>query len=191
MEHFYQQSFHKIVGAADSGILKKGEYEDCDFTNCDLSQFNLTDYVFLNSRFRDCNLSLVKLNNTAFREVTFKDCKLLGAPFYHCNDFGLAIQFNNCWLENASFFKLKLKQVRFESCKLHEVDFSDCDLSGNYFNHCDLLNAKFEHTLLEKTDFRTAFNYTLDPALNRVKKAKFSIAGAVGLLAKYDIIIEG
>jgi hypothetical protein len=48
----------------------------------------------------------------------------------------------------------------------------------------------FENTLLEKADLRTAFNYSIDPEMNRVKKAKFSIAGVTGLLDKYDIEIS-
>jgi hypothetical protein len=46
------------------------------------------------------------------------------------------------------------------------------------------------HTVLEKVDFRTANNYSLDLDLNRVKKAEFSSAGIIGLLEKYQIIIE-
>jgi fluoroquinolone resistance protein len=44
--------------------------------------------------------------------------------------------------------------------------------------------------LLEKADFRTAYNYSIDPEKNRIKKAKFSIFGVTGLLDKYDIEIE-
>ena len=44
---------------------------------------------------------------------------------------------------------------------------------------------------LEKADFRTAFNYSIDPENNRMKKAKFSPPEVVGLLNKYDIEIDG
>lgn len=43
---------------------------------------------------------------------------------------------------------------------------------------------------IEKVDFRTAFNYSMGPEINRIKKAKFSISGISGLLDKYDIDIE-
>jgi hypothetical protein len=43
---------------------------------------------------------------------------------------------------------------------------------------------------LEKADFRTAFNYSINPETNRIKKAKFSKEGLNGLLDKYDIEIE-
>jgi hypothetical protein len=43
---------------------------------------------------------------------------------------------------------------------------------------------------LEKADFRTSYNYSINPEVNRIKKAKFSTAGIAGLLCKYDIEIE-
>jgi uncharacterized protein YjbI with pentapeptide repeats len=58
------------------------------------------------------------------------------------------------------------------------------------FENCNLAQAVFERTNLEKVDFHTSYNYNIDLESNRVKKAKFSIDGVVGLLAKYDLIIE-
>jgi len=52
------------------------------------------------------------------------------------------------------------------------------------------LNATFDKTMLEKADFRTAYNYSIDPDNNRIKKAKFSQSGLGGLLHKYDIVIS-
>jgi hypothetical protein len=53
-----------------------------------------------------------------------------------------------------------------------------------------LLNAKFENTLLEKTNFETAYNFSIDPERNKIKKAKFALAGVPGLLHKYNIEIK-
>jgi fluoroquinolone resistance protein len=50
--------------------------------------------------------------------------------------------------------------------------------------------ATFDHTILEIADFRSAFNYTIDPEINKLKGAKFSTLGLSGLLAKYNIEIE-
>ncbi len=69
-------------------------------------------------------------------------------------------------------------------------DLTACDLSQAVFDGCDLADAVFEDTVLEKADLRTAFNYSIDPAMNRVKKAKFSLMGVRGLLRKYDIEVE-
>jgi hypothetical protein len=58
------------------------------------------------------------------------------------------------------------------------------------FDNCNLERATFDQTILEKSDLRTSYNYSLDPEINRIKKAKFSILSIAGLLDKYDIEIE-
>lgn len=90
----------------------------------------------------------------------------------------------------SSFFKLKMKSTRFENCNLQEADFTQSDLSGSVFENCDLQKAIFDNTNLERVDFRTSFNYVIDPDKNRIKKAKFSRTDVFGLLEKYDIEIE-
>jgi uncharacterized protein YjbI with pentapeptide repeats len=83
-----------------------------------------------------------------------------------------------------------MKNTTFQHSRLHEVDFSDCDLTLSVFDECDLAHAKFENSILEKVDFRTATNYSFDPEINRIKKARFSLLGVAGLLRKYDIEID-
>jgi uncharacterized protein YjbI with pentapeptide repeats len=83
-----------------------------------------------------------------------------------------------------------MKKASFVDCSLKEVDFAEVDLSMATFSNCDLLNASFMRTILEKADFRTARNYSFDPELNKIKKAKFSHPGVAGLLTKYNIDIE-
>jgi hypothetical protein len=58
------------------------------------------------------------------------------------------------------------------------------------FDNCDLLQAIFDLSIIEKADFRTAYNYSINPEKNRIKKAKFSVLGLSGLLEHYDIEIE-
>jgi hypothetical protein len=43
---------------------------------------------------------------------------------------------------------------------------------------------------LTGADFRTAYNYSLDPENNKLKNARFSGPGVLGLLDKYDIKID-
>ena len=73
---------------------------------------------------------------------------------------------------------------------MQETDFAECDLTEAVFNNCDLMNAIFDSTILIKADLRTAFNFSINPEQNNIKKAKFSINGLPGLLGKYDIEIE-
>jgi uncharacterized protein YjbI with pentapeptide repeats len=90
----------------------------------------------------------------------------------------------------TSFYKLKLKGTCFKNCDLKEADFTESDLTLSFFDNCNFEGAIFESTIIEKADFRTSINYSIDPTGNRIKKAKFSINGLAGLLDKYDIQIE-
>jgi len=49
----------------------------------------------------------------------------------------------------------------------------ETDLSNAVFENCYLTRTIFENTILEKTDFHTSFNYSIDPAINNVKKQNF------------------
>jgi uncharacterized protein YjbI with pentapeptide repeats len=80
--------------------------------------------------------------------------------------------------------------LKFQNCKLVEVDFSESDLSGVLFDRCDLSGATFDRTNLEKADLRTSINYLINPEINKVKKAKFSYPAVLGLLTKYDVVVE-
>jgi uncharacterized protein YjbI with pentapeptide repeats len=168
----------------------RGEYENCVFTDCDFSNLDLEGFRFIDCSFHRCNLSLARIVNVSFQDARFTDCKMLGLHFDKCNSFGLSLTFRNCTLDHSSFYGTKLKKTVFDACQIHEADFTGCDLTGALFGNCDLHRSTFEHTTLEGCDFRTALNYTIDPELNRVKKARFSTGGIAGLLAKYDIVIE-
>ncbi len=187
--HYHQdQTFDKLNHSTSP--LAKGEYENCVFKNCDLSNADFSEFKFIDCQFIACNVSLAKLLRTTLRDVQFKDCKLLGLHFDKCNEFGLSLGFEGCNLSHSSFYKTKIKKTVFKNTQLHEVDFTECDLTAAVFDNCDLHHAKFDNTLLEKADLRSAFNYSINPDGNRIKKARFSLSGLVGLLDKYDIEIE-
>jgi fluoroquinolone resistance protein len=133
---------------------------------------------------------MAKLTKTAFKDIKFKTCKLLGLHFSDCSDFLFSVDFDDCILRLSSFYRLKLKKTKFKNSNLQEVDFVEADLANAVFENCDLSGATFEDTILEKADFRSSRNYSINPEVNRIKKARFSIAGVSGLLDKYDIIIE-
>jgi fluoroquinolone resistance protein len=133
---------------------------------------------------------MAKLEKTALKGIQFKDCKLLGVHFENCDEFLFAVNFENCILNLCSFYKRKLKKTNFKNSSLREVDFLEADLSSSVFDNCDLAGATFQNAILEKADFRTSYNYSIDPELNKIKKAKFSIPAVTGLLDKYDIEIE-
>lgn len=170
--------------------LAKGEYENCHFQKCDFSNSDLSECRFIDCEFLECNLSMSKLEKTALLNILFKDSKMLGLHFDDCNIFGLSFRFENCILNHSTFYKLKIKNTVFKNVQLRETDLTESDLTSSVFENCDLSGATFDYTILEKVDFRTSYNYSIDPERNRMKKAKFSIDGVSGLLNKYDIVID-
>lgn len=187
MDEFFQQTFSKL-GPDD---FRKGEYQQCVFSNCDFSNVDFSGSKFIECEFNGCGLSLVMVAGTTLNDVRFTNCKMLGWRFDQCNPFTLSFSFDHCVLNDSSFFKVKMKKTVLRNSQLHHVDFGESDLSEVILDHCDLKGAMFESTNLQKADLRTATNFSIDPEVNQVRKAKFSEAGLRGLLDKYDIVVNG
>lgn len=170
-------------------LLQSGEYENCTFNNCNFSSSNLSNFVFSECNFIACNLSSAKITKTSFKNTSFKDCKLLGLHFETCNEFLFAVNFDKCNLNLSSFYKVKLKNTTFKNCTLHETDFTEAEASSLVFLNCDFLRAIFHNTNIEKSNFCSSYNYAINPEINKVKKAKFSLNGVIGLLEHLDITI--
>jgi uncharacterized protein YjbI with pentapeptide repeats len=183
-----KQTFTKI-DYTDKNISNR-EYDACAFIDCDFSKCDLTNIDFVDCKFENCNFSMVKFINTGLKNASFTGCKLLGCDFTRCNDFLLSFYFEKCFLDYSSFHRKKIIKTIFKDCAIKEVDFSYTDLTGSNFLNCDLTRTIFQHTILEKVDFRTANNFYFDLEMNKIKKAKFSSLGVIGLLEKYQIVIE-
>lgn len=166
-----------------------GEYENCEFTKCQLSQINLSGAAFIDCKFTSCDISNSKLTGTVFRDVLFKNSKLMGLHFQECSKLLLSVEFQDSKLNLVSFYSLKLHKMNFTNCELKEVDFTSADLTGSKFSDCNLEKSIFDKTNLTKSDLSTAYNYNIDPEKNKITKAKFSKYELRGLLLKYDITI--
>ena len=183
------QTFTKVTAEAIAG--RKRTFENCKFISSDLSYADLSGMVFIDCYFEGCNLSLIRLSDTGLQNIQFKECKLTGADFSKSRDFLFEANFNNCILDNAIFYKKKNKGAKFTDCSMVETDFTEADLTDVQFNNCNLNRAFFNRTTLKNADLRTSYNFIIDPDINILKKARFSVHGLPGLLAKYDIRIEG
>jgi uncharacterized protein YjbI with pentapeptide repeats len=64
------------------------------------------------------------------------------------------------------------------------------DLSEVVFDTCDLYRAEFDKANAFKANFKTSYNYTIDPEKTKIKKATFSLEGCKGLLYKHNIIVD-
>ena len=184
MNRIYDQTLKSV------SQLEKAEYENCHFIQCSLSDKNLSNFIFSECTFEECVLSNAKIQNTSFKDVQFIQCKLFGLKFEEANSFLLAFRFEASSLNFSSFYKLKVKSTTFSNCTLQEVDFSGTDLSDASFDNCDFRGSTFDGTILKNVNFRTSFNFSIDPSRNQLTKAKFSKENCLGLLDHLKIDIK-
>ncbi|MBI5371544.1 MAG: pentapeptide repeat-containing protein [Sphingobacteriales bacterium] len=170
--------------------LPDADFEACRFLHCNFAGADLSGINFTECGFDHCNLSSAKIIQTVFNDVKFINSKMLGLHFEATNPFLFTVQFDGCTLDLSSFYQCKMKKTVFTNCSLQETDFTETVLTEAVFSHCNLRDARFEQTQLEKADLRTALNYTLDPELNRIRKARFSYPAVIRLLDKYDLLIS-
>ena len=166
------------------------EFTNCAFRNCDFSNVVFDGAEFVECTFESCNLSMAQFGNVVLNQVAFNHCKVLGVDFSKCSKFLFSVSFADCILNYSLFFKNDLKNTVFNKCVLQEVNFVETNLTSARFIDCDLDKAIFDRTNLEKADLSTSRNYSINPEINKLKKAKFSMPAVVGLLNHLDIIIE-
>ncbi|MEL6303691.1 MAG: pentapeptide repeat-containing protein [Bacteroidota bacterium] len=169
--------------------LPKADYEECVFDHCLFHGGFLDNQNFMDCTFIECDFTNTNVKHTNFTHCSFEDCKMVGVSFEDCNPTLFSPDFKGCNLTMASFYGLTTKNLIFNACTLVETDFTEADLTGVLFEHCNLQRAVFQQSILDKADFRTAEDFSLDPEKNKLAKAKFSRKNLLGLLKKYDIVV--
>jgi len=181
---FEDQKFENLKLLQD---IQCFEFSGCLFRSCDFTGLNLSGSEFVDCQFEFCNLSMVQVQETIFTNAVFRGCKLMGMDFSKVRKFLLSMSFEECNLSYAFFFGLNLKGAKFINCLLEETNFSEATLVEANFSGSNLVGAIFDRTNLERADFTSASGYSINPAINRIRKAKFSLPEVVGLLHSYDI----
>ncbi|OIQ16891.1 MAG: hypothetical protein BM557_09065 [Flavobacterium sp. MedPE-SWcel] len=166
------------------------DFERCTFTNCDLSQCNYLGTSFIDCDFINCNFTEAKVNYVSLRGVQFTSCNFTEVNFSMCDPLLFRISFDDCILDYAKLYTLKLKGTIFNNCSLIATDFMKTDVTGAVFSNCNMHQAVLIDTIANKADFTSSYNFTIDPEQNKLKKAKFSVEGLKGLLTKHDLIVK-
>lgn len=165
-------------------------FNDCVFENCTFINGSWRMAQFHDCSFRCCNLNFVKLEGALLQDVLFQECKLVGIEFYKCSKTFLSIRIQQGVLLNCNFSEMDLRKTSFKQSQLRECFFKNTNLSGADFGETDLEGSLFHQCTLDKADFRTAKNYTINLQLNSAKKARFSYPEVMRLLTFFDIAIE-
>ncbi len=165
------------------------EFLECTFKACNFKEASFAQCKFIDCTFARCDLSLAHLKGCTFRETRFEDCKLVGVNW---TDVAVLkfVEFRKCALNHSVFMGLDLRRVPIDECIAHEADFTEADLTEADCRRTDFLGTRFLRTNLTRADFRRATNYVIAPALNTLKKTKFSLPEAIGLLYALDITLD-
>lgn len=169
--------------------LSGTDFVDCTIEKCNLFERELSNLNFTNCTFSNCDLSMVKLLNTQLNNVIFKDCKIMGVDFSKCTGFLFEVHFFNCILDFGSFENLKMQNTTFKDTSMKGVDLTGANLQKSAFLNTDLLDARFAHTNLKECNMSLAYNFTISPTQNNIKKATFSENNINGLLHEFGIKI--
>jgi uncharacterized protein YjbI with pentapeptide repeats len=182
----------KIDKADFDYILALGkDFEQVNFTNCDLQNADFSGFSFEDCTFENCNLSLIQLKNSRVRDNQFKSCKMIGINWTNIDE---SLNFGNVFTDSVldmnNFTGLNISHFEAYKCTFKETWFNQSNLTEAILKECDLSGAFFNATNLSKADLRGSFGYMVDPQYNKITKAKFSLPEAVSLLNGFDISLE-
>ena len=186
-DYFLDIEYNNLTYGEQEVNLK--EFECCTFNCCDFSQCNFIGVIFIDCTFNDCFFSGAKINHVALRSVFFNRCKLEDVNFSMCDKLIFEVHFNECVLDFSKFYTLKIKGTTFIDCSIVAVDFMSADLTNAVFDNCDLYRSEFGKANAYKANFKTSYNYTIDPTKTKIKKAIFSLNEVKGLLFKHEIVV--
>jgi uncharacterized protein YjbI with pentapeptide repeats len=193
-QSYRDQVFSNVTLATPK--LTRTEFDSCVFENCNFREATLYACRFSNCVFSGCDLGLAKLPNCRFIEVEFKQSKLIGIDWTTVGTSStdlimFSVGFEGCVLDFSSFYGMSIAKTKMRDCSAKEADFTETDLSEADLRGTDFEASTFLHTTLEKANLIDARNYAIDPLLNKIRRAKFSLPDAVSLLATFEIKIEG
>jgi uncharacterized protein YjbI with pentapeptide repeats len=149
--------------------LKQVRVLDCEFETCSLSSANVEDAVL---------------------QAAFIDSKIEGINFFTAKHELMSLSFERCLIRYSSFAMLRLHKTKFVGCTFQFVDFADADLKESDFSHSTFDDCVFQNTNLAKADFRGARGYTINPTLNTIANARFSVPDVLGLLSSFQIRVD-
>ena len=185
----YSQQTFNALSYTDS-LIERTAFYDCRFEKCTFNDVRFVACRFYDCVFKDCDLSLSTVRDCAFSETTFEQSKLVGINWAEMSQDTLIqkpLNFSQCALNYSTFIGLSLKGIRIIECTAWDVDFSDVDLTEADCKKTDFSESHFRHSDLTRADFTDAKNYAIDPEINTLVGAKFSLPEAINILRHMDI----
>ena len=120
----------------------RADFSECDFTNKNLENADLTKTILSGCIFKNTNLKKAKLDYAQADLCSFFDTKMENCSFKHTK---LHIsKFKNCEAAGSNFSCSELPTCEFISTNLQDCSFKKASTHQTRFENCDLTNAKLE-----------------------------------------------
>ncbi|AXX92712.1 hypothetical protein CPU12_02470 [Malaciobacter molluscorum LMG 25693] len=184
-DDYWEEEFKEIKEQKLNSIY----FEDCIFINCDFANSYIQNCKFSDCKFISCDLSLSKLKSCVFNDVCFENSKLIGISWSSCDE-PFNVKFDNCNISQNSFHLLDLRKMKFINSIIKDSGFEQCNLQEAIFDNCDLEFSDFYNNNLKKANFETSRNYLINPQINDIEKAIFSLPEALSFLKLLPIVIK-
>jgi len=116
--------------------------------------------------------------------------QIVGINFYNCDQLLFDCCFYKTRLQNCNFSDLKMKKARFIGCTIDECDFENAFLVESKFDDSIFRGTLFHNCNLERASFFEAKGYEIDPRVNNIKKAVFSVPDVLSLIECFGVEIK-
>ena len=175
--------------------LTQADLSNKEFTRCAFTNVHLPESVWTGARLEDCtfttcDMTRMKVKKTGLRSVEFNCCRLTGTDWSDVAP-NPDVTFTDCNLQYATFATINLTGTAFKSSRIAEANFFEARLVEATFGGCDLAGSRFEGCDLRDADFSEAQGVFFEPAKNRVKDARVSVATAVVLAQAVGLRVSG
>lgn len=157
-------------------------FKECNFTGANLRDANLEDVSF-----QGCNLSLVKLNGAKLKDVKFKECRIQGVDFSNVSDLFFDCSFEDTEFRYCYFFDKNLTGIKFSNVNMVESSFQNCNLSKIKLKEVTLTGTSFMRCNLKKTKFEDCNDISIDIRDNNVEGMEIPEIEGKNLLALLGI----
>lgn len=176
--------------AQEEARCRGQDFSNCAFERCRFARAAFEECRFEACTFRECDLSVVKLPASQFIDVRFEGCKMLGVDWTVINQRIFRAAFEKCVLSDSSFARMDMRGLSLRECVAHDCDFLESNLAKVVCCKTDFAQSRFSGTNLSQADFSGAVRYRIDPTMNNVKGAIFSLPEAVSLLRGLGVVIR-
>ena len=170
--------------------LSGTELEEATVENCNFTVTNLNESSFAQVDFQNCRFLNTKFIGSSFVEVNFQGCLFIGINFSKISTTLVSFGFKQCKFDNCILADIDIRGTQFQESEFVECDFQRAVLLKCSFEASHFSTVSFRSCDLQKADFTDATGYRIDPTINKVRNAKFSMPAVVGLLEGLEVVIQ-